>query len=152
MGLQRFDDQVPMSEINVTPLVDVMLVLLVVFIVTAPLLMQAVKANLPRTAAVSAVAETRSVQISIDGAGAIFLDQRPTALSELEPALRGMVAAGSIDVQIHADAGVPYGRVAQVMAALQRAGVPRVSFVTAPSTADTESQGPSAHPSGQAGG
>jgi hypothetical protein len=67
MGLQRFDDQVPMSEINVTPLVDVMLVLLVVFIVTAPLLMQAVKANLPRTAAVSAVAETRRCRSASTG-------------------------------------------------------------------------------------
>jgi biopolymer transport protein ExbD len=152
MGLQRFDDQLPMSEINVTPLVDVMLVLLVVFIVTAPLLMQAVKVNLPRTAAVPAVAETRSVQIGIDAAGAIFLDQRPTALPELEPALRGMAAEGSVDVQIHADAGVPYGRVAQVMAAAQRAGVPRVSFVTAAANADIELPGTSDRPSGQAGG
>jgi|APFre7841882724_1041349.scaffolds.fasta_scaffold23229_2 biopolymer transport protein ExbD len=136
MGLRRLDDQVAMSEINVTPLVDVMLVLLVVFIVTAPLLMQAVKVNLPRTAAVPPAAETRSVQISIDAAGAIFVDQRPAPLLELEPMLRAMAAAGSVDLQIHADAGVPYGRVAQVMAAMQRAGVPRVSFVTAPGTAD----------------
>ena len=136
MGMQRLDDQVAMSEINVTPLVDVMLVLLVVFIVTAPLLMQAVKISLPRTAAVPPVAETRSVQVSIDAASAIFVDRSPTPLAELEPLLRAMAAAGSVDLQINADTSVPYGRVAQVMAAMQRAGVHRVSFVTAAGTRD----------------
>ena len=138
MGLQRPDDQVAMSEINVTPLVDVMRVLLVVFIVTAPLLMQAVKVSLPRTAPVPPVAETRAVQISVDAAGAIQLDRRPVVLAELQPALRAMVEAGALDVQVHADERVTYGRVAQVMAAVQRAGVPRLSFVTVAGATDPE--------------
>ena len=119
------------SGINVTPLVDVMLVLLVVFIVTAPLLMQAVKVDLPRTAVVPPLAETRAVQITIDAAGAIHVDQQAVSLAELEPALQAMVEAGALDVQVHADERVLYGRVVQVMAAVQRAGIRRMSFVTA---------------------
>jgi biopolymer transport protein ExbD len=134
VGLQRPDDQVPMSEINVTPLVDVMLVLLVVFIVTAPLLVQAVKVDLPRTARVPPLAETRAAQITVDAEGAVQVDQRPTVVAELEPALRAMVEGGTLDVQVHADERVAYGRVAQVMAAAQRAGVSRLSFVTTAGT------------------
>ena len=134
MGLQRPDDQVPMSEINVTPLVDVMLVLLVVFIVTAPLLVQAVKVDLPKTARVPPLAETRAVQITVDAEGAVHVDQRPTVVAELEPVLRAMVEGGTLDVQVRADERVAYGRVAQVMAAMQRAGVSRLSFVTTAGT------------------
>jgi len=78
MGLRRTDDPVAMSEINVTPLVDVMLVLLVVFIVTAPLLLQAVKVDLPQTAAVPPAAETRVLQVAVDAIGAVYVDSQPT--------------------------------------------------------------------------
>jgi biopolymer transport protein ExbD len=130
MGLRRTDDPVAMSEINVTPLVDVMLVLLVVFIVTAPLLLQAVKVDLPQTAAVPPAAETRVLQVAVDAIGAVYVDSQPTELAALESALQATADIGALDVQLHADAGVAYGRVAQVMAALQRAGVARLSFVT----------------------
>ena len=132
MALHRIDDRAAMSEINVTPLVDVMLVLLVVFIVTAPLLMQAVKVNLPRTGGVTPVAETRAVQIAVGAAGTLYLDQRPASLADLEGALRERVQGGVLDAQVQADAQVPYGQVAQVMAAVQRAGVLRLSFVILP--------------------
>lgn len=145
MGLQRPDDQVPMSEINVTPLVDVMLVLLVVFIVTAPLLMQAVKVNLPKTAAVAAVAETQSVRITVDAAGLLYVDNRPMAVSDLEDTLRVLVQTGTVDVLVHADAQVSYGQVAQVMAAVQRAGVPRLLFSTAAASPGARTLGASAH-------
>ena len=144
MSVHRVDEQAAMSEINVTPLVDVMLVLLIVFIVTAPLLMQAVKVNLPKTAPLTPAAETRTVQIAVDAAGGLYLDQRPVALPDLEPALRDMANAGALDVQVHADEQVLYGQVAQVMAAVQRAGVPRLSFVTAASTPEAEPFGASA--------
>jgi len=138
MGLQQLDDQVAMSEINVTPLVDVMLVLLVVFIVTAPLLVQAVKVSLPKTATVPPVAQARAVQITIDASGAIHVDGHPTALPELAQALQRMVEADTPDVQLHADERVPYGRVAQVMAVAHRAGVLRLSFVTSAGASEPE--------------
>src|SRR5574340_866053 len=75
MAFQTQSEQVAMSEINVTPLVDVMLVLLIVFIVTAPLLMQAVKVNLPKTAAVAPLKQARTIQLAVDAKGAVFIDQ-----------------------------------------------------------------------------
>lgn len=144
MGLQRLDDQVAMSEINVTPLVDVMLVLLVVFIVTAPLLVQAVKVDLPKTAAVPPFAQTRALQITIDATGAIHVDGHPTDLTELAQALQRMVEADIPDVQLHADERVPYGRVAQVMAVAHRAGTSRLSFVTRADASEQESRGSAA--------
>jgi biopolymer transport protein ExbD len=141
MGPQRSDDHLPMSEINVTPLVDVMLVLLVVFIVAAPLLMQAVQVALPKTAPVPRTAESRTAQITVDAAGAIHVDGRPCALAELGSALQGSVEAGTVEVQLHADERVAYGHVAQVMAAAQRAGVSRLSFVTAAAKPASEPAG-----------
>lgn len=138
MALQRLDDHVAMSEINVTPLVDVMLVLLVVFIVTAPLLMQAVKVSLPKTAPAPLIAQARAFQITIDASGVIRVDGRPTALTELAHALQRMVESDTSDVHLHADERVPYGRVAQVMAVAQRAGVLRLSFVTSAGAIEPE--------------
>lgn len=121
-----------MSDINVTPLVDVMLVLLIVFIVTAPLLMQAVKVNLPKTAAVEALKQARALQLAVDAQGSVFIDQRPVHLDMLEGELNTLRGADDeITIQIHADEQVPYGRVAQVLAAAQRAGVTRLAMVTA---------------------
>jgi biopolymer transport protein ExbD len=123
-----------MSEINVTPLVDVMLVLLIVFIVTAPLLMQAVQVNLPKTAAVSPVKQTRTIQMAIDAQGGVFIDQRLIHFDTLETELK-KIAAQDADpnVQLHADENVRYGRVAQVLAMLQRVGIAKLAFVTTPS-------------------
>jgi biopolymer transport protein ExbD len=127
-------EQTAMSEINVTPLVDVMLVLLIVFIVTAPLLMQAVKVNLPKTAAVSPVKQTKTLQMAIDAQGGVFIDQRLIHFETLEAELK-KIAAQDVDpnVQIHADESVRYGRVAQVLAMLQRVGITKLAFVTTPS-------------------
>jgi biopolymer transport protein ExbD len=133
MGLQTRSEHAAMSEINVTPLVDVMLVLLVIFIVTAPLLIQAVPVELPKTAPTRPVSESRNVSLSINRQGEVFLDRRPVALAALE----GMLAAqrandAGINLLLQADRDVPYGRVAQVMAAAQRAGITRLAFVTVP--------------------
>ena len=122
-----------MSEINVTPLVDVMLVLLVIFIVTAPLLIQAVPVELPKTAPTRPVSEPRNVPLSINRQGEVFLDRQPVALAALEGALTAQRANhAEINLLLQADSGVPYGRVAQVMAAAQRAGITRLAFVTVP--------------------
>ncbi len=135
MALHTRSEQTAMSEINVTPLVDVMLVLLIVFIVTAPLLMQAVKVNLPRTAAVSPVKQTRTIQMAIDARGGVFIDQRPIRFEALEDELKKIAARDSDpQVQLHADESVRYGRVAQVMALLQRAGITKLAFVTSPAS------------------
>jgi len=133
MALNTRSEQSAMSEINVTPLVDVMLVLLIVFIVTAPLLMQAVKVNLPKTAAVSPMKQARTIQMAINAQGSVFIDQRPIHFDMLETELK-KIAAQDADpnVQLHADESVRYGRVAQVMAVLQRAGITKLGFVTTP--------------------
>lgn len=133
MALHTSSQQSAMADINVTPLVDVMLVLLIVFIVTAPLLMQAVKVDLPKTAAVTPLKQTHTVQLAIDAQGTIHIDQRPIHFDILEGELGKMRAATpDLNVQLHADENVKYGRVAQVMAAINRAGISKLGFVTLP--------------------
>jgi biopolymer transport protein TolR len=136
MAFHTQSEQTVMSEINVTPLVDVMLVLLIVFIVTAPLLMQAVKVNLPKTAAVAPLKQTRTIQLGIDAQGSVFIDQRLVHFDALEAELKRLQTQhGETDLQLHADEKVAYGRVAQVMAAVQRAGITKLAFVTSPVSA-----------------
>ncbi len=131
MALHITSKQSAMSEINVTPLVDVMLVLLIVFIVTAPLLMQAVPVDLPKTAQVAPLKKSRTVQLSVDAQGAVYIDQRAIHFDALENELATLREAGDdLSVQLHADANVRYGRVAQVMAAANRAGIAKLGFVT----------------------
>ncbi len=125
------EDQEVMSEINVTPLVDVMLVLVVIFLVTAPLLTQTVRVNLPKTAATEPNTE-KALQIVIDREGKVFLDQRPIAdMTQLEAELK-LQSHSKAGFQVHADQSVPYAKVAEVMAAAQRAGITKLFFVTVP--------------------
>lgn len=132
MAINTHSDHSTMSEINVTPLVDVMLVLLIVFIITAPLLMQAVKINLPKTAPAAAVTDTRTLQISVDAAGKLYLDRREITLAELEPELRQLKAKHQdIAIQLHADDHAYYGQVAKVLALVQHAGISKLAMVTA---------------------
>jgi biopolymer transport protein TolR len=119
------------SDINVTPLVDVMLVLLVVFIVTAPLLTNAVKINLPQTAANAPLEVAKAVTISVDAGGKIFVDRGEIALSDLSSELRSR-RAGHPDLAVHlsADGASNYGIVAKVMSEVDRAGVTKLSVLT----------------------
>jgi biopolymer transport protein TolR len=121
-----------MSEINVTPLVDVMLVLMVVFLVTAPLLTQSVKVDLPRTAATEANGKDQPLRLGIDARGTVSLNQRPLATpEELETLLKAELQRdGEVGVHLYADRGVPYLHVAKAVTAVQRAGIARLSFVT----------------------
>jgi biopolymer transport protein ExbD len=120
-----------MSEINVTPLVDVMLVLLVVFIVTAPLLApQSLKINLPRTTAVSQDTKRVAVHLTVDAGGRIQLDNQALTDVQLSATLKQRAADAQFQLQIEADKMVPYGRVAELMAIAQRSGVSKLSFVT----------------------
>ncbi len=120
-----------MSEINVTPLVDVMLVLLVVFIVTAPLLTQAVRVDLPQTAKTDTPPEKHNATISIDATGAITLNEQPQTLDKMEPQLVALLQADpELTVQFQADKDVPYGKVAEAMAIVHKAGIGRLAFIT----------------------
>ena len=121
-----------LSEINITPLVDVMLVLMVVFILTAPLLNNAVRINLPKTAATAAPDAVKAVTVSVDGEGRVFIDKREVAADALETELKRLVAANpELALSLQADEAVPYKPVAKAMAAISRAGVGKLSVFTA---------------------
>jgi biopolymer transport protein ExbD len=122
-----------LSDINITPLVDVMLVLMVVFILTAPLLNNAVRINLPQTAATAAPDAVKAVTVSVDAAGRLFLDKRPVAAAALESELRALMAANpALSLNLQADQTVPYKAVATTMAAISRSGISKLSVLTAP--------------------
>ncbi|MES2263803.1 MAG: biopolymer transporter ExbD [Pseudomonadota bacterium] len=121
------------SEINITPLVDVMLVLLVVFILTAPLLNNAVRINLPKTASTAPPTPAKAVTVSVDGSSRIFIDKREVTLEALEPELKQLVGVDpDLALSLQADEGVPYRSVAKVIANIQRSGVTKLSVLTEP--------------------
>jgi biopolymer transport protein ExbD len=130
--LGDIDNDDLVSEINVTPLVDVMLVLLTVFIVTAPLLMNAVKVKLPQASAEVAVTVPKTTHISVTDAGEVFLDQQATAIEGLTARLSQLKQQSDPAVEIYADEHAQYGVVAKVLAAIQRAGISKFSFVMSP--------------------
>jgi biopolymer transport protein ExbD len=126
------DDPDAVSDINVTPLVDVMLVLVIILLVTAPLLTQSVKVNLPKTAQTTADVKDQPLQLGIDAQGAITLNKKPLAdTAALEAALKTELGRDpEIAVHLYADQAVNYGKVAEVMAAVQHAGIAKMGFVT----------------------
>lgn len=120
-----------LSEINVTPLVDVMLVLLVAFIVTAPLLNNAIHVNLPKTAATKPPEQSRPVTISVDAQGKVYLDKQEVPLTELESELKSREAAHpELVYHLSSDEAVKYGSVAKVMASIERAGITKLAVLT----------------------
>lgn len=131
MAFGRKSDQEVMSEINVTPLVDVMLVLLVVFIVTAPLLTQSVRVNLPKTVTAEPSPQDHLANVSVDAQGKLFLDSLNVEPRELGQQLADRLARDpELIVQFNADDQVNYGRIAEVMALARQAGISRLSFLT----------------------
>lgn len=131
--LERTPAAQPMSDINVTPLVDVMLVLVVIFIITAPLLASAIRLDLPKTDAAKAIDIPRFVALAVDRSGQAFLNDQPVALDELARQLRQAASRDSdTEVQLRADDAVPYGRVVEVLGVAQKAGLSRIGFVAEP--------------------
>ena len=124
-----------LSEINVTPMVDVMLVLLVIFMVTAPLIQQGVKVNLPQTKAAPVEAKEKKVVLSIDRSKHVFIGEAEVALNELEEKLKNNAKVQQDkEVYLHADRDLAYGVVVEVMAAAHRAGIDNVGMITDPLT------------------
>ncbi|MBP6088749.1 MAG: biopolymer transporter ExbD [Polaromonas sp.] len=121
----------PMSDINMTPLIDVMLVLLVIFILTAPLMTSAIKLDLPKTSATNPVDAPNFVTVVIDKNGQVFLNEQATSLTQLADSLKQIaIVKSDTEVQLRADETVAYGKVAEVMGVTQQAGLNRIGFVT----------------------
>jgi len=131
MQLPNEDEGGELSEINVTPLVDVMLVLLIVFIVTAPLLTQVVKVKLPKTEQTEPAPDKHITILAVNADGQALLDDVAVPLEELEGKLRAMQEnAPEINIQLQADKFAIFDSVAKVMASAQRSGISKLSFVT----------------------
>ena len=126
------EDDEAVSEINVTPLVDVMLVLVIILLVTAPLLTQSVNVALPKTASTVPDTEKQPLQLGIDAQGGVTLNKTPIAdLAALENVLKNeLLVNPELTVHVYADKAVNYGKVAEVMATTQHAGISKLAFVT----------------------
>jgi biopolymer transport protein TolR len=130
---RRLGDRRMMAEINVTPLVDVMLVLLIIFMVTAPMLTQGVDVNLPQANAKAMRAEEERLVITVDMHSRIFIGKQPVEFNRLHPALSAIVAQrADRQVYFRADRSVPYGFVVKVIAEVRNAGVEKLGMVTEP--------------------
>ena len=122
-----------MSQINVTPFVDVMLVLLIIFMVTAPMMQQGLQVNLPKTQAKSLTADQETVVVSIDKAGRIYINSTETSHGDLASKLMEMFAAKTKkEIFLKADRDVPYGEVVKTMAEIKGAGIERLGMMTEP--------------------
>lgn len=121
----------PMADINMTPLIDVMLVLLVIFIITAPLLAGTVKLDLPRADAKGTDQAPAFVTVQMDKAGTIYFNDAAVSREQLRLALADRAQANpDTEVRLRADTAVPYGQVVEVIATAQKAGLARIGFVT----------------------
>lgn len=128
------DDQAEvMSEINMTPLVDVMLVLLIIFIITVPVLTHSVNVDLPQAENAPAEIKPETINIGIDAQGKIFWNETPVTTAELDTRLASAAAQQpQPEIHLRGDKAVAYGQVAQTMAAIQRAGISKLGFITQP--------------------
>lgn len=131
--LERTKGSKPMSDINMTPLVDVMLVLVVIFIITAPLMTSSIQLDLPKTEAAQPVDAPKFVTLVVDKTGQVFLGDQPISVSQLAESLAKTAQANpDTEVQLRADETVPYGRVVEVMGVAHKAGLNRIGFVAEP--------------------
>ncbi|MDB5958002.1 biopolymer transporter ExbD [Ramlibacter sp.] len=131
--LERTKGEAPMSDINVTPLVDVMLVLVVIFIITAPLLASSIRLDLPKAEGTQPGDAPQFVTVVVDKAGKLFLNDKPVSAPQLTEQLTAAARQNpDTEIQLRADQGVPYGRVVEVMGMAHQAGLSRIGFVAEP--------------------
>jgi biopolymer transport protein ExbD/biopolymer transport protein TolR len=124
--------QTSLADINITPLVDVVLVLLIIFMLTAPILQSGIEVNVPKTRTVKEITEERLV-ITIDRSQRVFLGNDPININQIGARLRAKLRdPGRQSVFLRADQNVPFGAFATVMDAVKQAGIPNVSIVTEP--------------------
>jgi biopolymer transport protein TolR len=131
--LERTTAPQPMSDINMTPLIDVMLVLLVIFMVTAPLMTSSLRLELPRTDAAQPAGAARFIAVGLTAAGDLYIGDEKLDADAFARRLSA-AAAGEpgLEVQLRADRGVVYGRVAELIGMLHKAGLNRIAFVAEP--------------------
>jgi biopolymer transport protein TolR len=133
--LERTPGAQPMSDINMTPLIDVMLVLLVIFIITAPLLASSLKLDLPKTDAGQPNDAPQFISVALDLQGRYYFgDERVDAATFTSRVTEAARKNPQTEVQLRADQAVPYGRVAELIGVVQKAGLTRVGFVTEPTS------------------
>jgi biopolymer transport protein TolR len=131
--LERTPGPQPMSEINMTPLVDVMLVLVVIFIITAPLLVGSIHVDLPKAHNVAPSRQMPFVALILDKSGQVYVDEQPVEQDALQRILQDTARQDpETEVRLRADAHVPYGRVVELMGWIHKAGLSRIGFVTEP--------------------
>ena len=129
--LERNPGSRPMSEINMTPLIDVMLVLLVIFIITAPLMTSSLRLDLPKAEAGRPSDAPAFISLALDDQGRLFFGDEALDKPALAERVRDAAARDpATEVQLRADSRVPYGRVAELISLLQEAGLTRIGFVT----------------------
>ncbi|CAN7628013.1 protein TolR [Devosia sp. LjRoot16] len=130
-GRRRGGGSKPMSEINVTPMVDVMLVLLIIFMVAAPLMTVGVPIELPQTQAKQLNTEQKPITVSVTNEGAIFLGDNPVTLEDLTAQVAAVAVNGTEDrIYVRGDLAANYGSVMQVMGALSGAGYAKIGLIT----------------------
>jgi biopolymer transport protein TolR len=131
--LERDKGSAPMSEINMTPLIDVMLVLVVIFIITAPLLASSIKLDLPRAEGAKPNDAPKFVLLALDKSGQAYLDDKPVTAAQISRRFAEIAQQNpDTELQLRADDAVPYGRVVELMGAAQKAGLNRLGFVANP--------------------
>jgi len=133
--LERRAEAPPMSEINVTPLVDVMLVLLVIFILTAPLLTSAIRLELPQTEGLHSGEAPQAVTVAMDAKGQLFFNDSPVDAQALAQQFEAAARRNpETEVQLRVDESIPYGQVVSLMGSAQKAGLTRIGFVAQPAS------------------
>src|SRR5881396_1481257 len=131
--LERSESARPMSDINMTPLIDVMLVLLVIFIITAPLMTSSLKLDLPKVSGAQPNDAPQFVSVAIDPQGKLYFGDEALDTAAFTQRIAETARTNPrTEVQLRADTNVPYGRVAELIDIVQKAGLNRIGFVTAP--------------------
>ena len=135
--LERTTGPQPISDINMTPLIDVMLVLLVIFMITAPLMTSTLKLDLPESEAAQVSDNSPFIALGIDAKGSLFFGDEAVSINSLQSLLENKAKNNPmLEVQLRADKSVPYGQVARLIGQVQQAGLSRIAFVAEPSAAD----------------